>query len=106
MRSIKGSHRIVVNGVEYRWRAKGDDGCIGIGIWPSNNIGPYIGCAIGYHETSAEGQIVVTNRIIRRVIEFAIARHGYDPHTNNPMLGLVSLEDVIRWDDAVRACKD
>jgi hypothetical protein len=42
MRRSKGSRRIVVQDVEYRWRAAGDDGYITFGIWPLNNIGPYI----------------------------------------------------------------
>src|SRR5262245_38567165 len=42
MRSDKGSRKIVVEDVEYRWRAKGDDGYIRIGIWPANKVGPYI----------------------------------------------------------------
>jgi len=41
MRSQKGSRRIVVRAVEYRWRATGNDGYISIGIWPANNTGPY-----------------------------------------------------------------
>lgn len=114
MRRSKGSHRIVVQDVEYRWRATGNDGFISIGIWPSNNVGPYIMGNLGYHETwvntgkgswsSAGDQIVITNRIIRRIIQNAILQHGYDPKVKGPVLKLYVLDDVIRWDDAVRAC--
>lgn len=113
MRSFKGSHRIVVHSIEFRWRAKGDDGYISIGIWPVNNIGPYIHGSLGYHETridnedgscsSAGNQIVVTNKIIRRIIEYAISEHHYDPQAKGKELNLQVLEEVIKWDDAVRA---
>ena len=113
MRNSKGSHRIVVQKVEYQWRATGNDGYIGIGIWPTNNVGPFIGGNLRYHETwiengdgslsSARDQIVVTNRLIRRIIEHAIAEHGYDPQAKSKGLHLRVLDDVIKWDDAVRA---
>ena len=113
MRRGKGSHRIVVDDVEYRWRATGDDGYISIGIWPSNNIGSYIRGNLRYHETwpdigngvrrSAGNQIVVTNRIVRRIIEHALMNHAYDPNVAGAELNLKVLDDVVRWDDAVRA---
>jgi hypothetical protein len=113
MRSRKGSHRIVVCCVEYRWRATGNDGYISIGIWPSNNVGPYIKGNLGYHETwidngdgswsSAGNQIVITNRIIKRVIEHAISAHGFDPLVRGKKLNLRVLDNVVKWDDATRA---
>ena len=113
MRRGKSSRRIVVDGVEYRWRAAGADGYISIGIWPTNNIGPYIAGNFRYHETwvdrrdgtwsSAGDQIVVTNRIVRRVIEHARSKHSYDPCSKGPELNLTNLDEVIIWADAVRA---
>jgi hypothetical protein len=112
MRSQKGSRRIVVSEVEYRWRATGDDGHISIGIWPTNNIGPYIHGNLRYHETwidngdgsssSSGNQIVVTNRIIRRIIEHAKASFGYDPQGRGKELNLRVLDDVVVWSDTVR----
>lgn len=112
MRSQKGSRKIVVGAVEYRWRATGDDGYISIGIWPANNTGPYIRGNLRYHETwtdngdgswsSAGNQIVITNRIIRRIIEHAIAAYDYDPQARGKELNLRVLDDVVKWDDAVR----
>jgi hypothetical protein len=112
MRSQKGRRKIVVAAVGYRWRATGDDGYISIGIWPANNTGPYIRGNLRYHETwidngdgswsSAGNQIVITNRIIRRIIEHAIAVHGYDPQVRGKELNLRVLDDVVKWDDAVR----
>lgn len=113
MRRGKGSRRIVVNDVEYRWRATGDDGYISISISPTNNIGPCIRGNLRYHETwidrgngmrqSAGDQIVITNRIIRRIIEHAITNHAYNPNAKGAELNLKPLDGVIHWDDAVRA---
>jgi hypothetical protein len=113
MRRVKGSRRIVVNAAEYRWRAAGNNGYISVGIWPSNNIGPYIHGNLRYDETwidcgngalrSAGDQIVVTNRIIQRIIEHAIARHEYNPNAKGPELNLKNLDNAIQWQDAVRA---
>ncbi len=112
MRSQMGSRRIVVREVEYRWRASGDDGYISIGVWPANNTGPYIKCNLHYDETwidngngswsSAGNQIVITNRIIRRIIDHAAGVHGYDPQVRGKELNLRALDDVVTWGDAVR----
>jgi hypothetical protein len=116
-RSIKNSRKIVVNDVEYRWRSKGDD-CfntyISIIIWPSNNIGPAIHSSFNSHETwvqdpeksyrsysSMNDGIVITNRIIRRIIDFAIVTHNYDPMSSGNDLG-ISGEENIDWNDAIR----
>lgn len=115
MRNQKGSHRIIVQKIEYRWRARGNDGYIGIGIWPVNNIGPYIKANLQYHETwikrgeghwsSAEDQIVVTNRIIRQIIEHAIEKCGYDPLVKGGELNLRGVDEVATWQGAVRATR-
>ena len=113
MRRGKGSRRIVVDKSEYRWRATGDDGYISIGIWPSNNIGSYIRGNLRYHETwvkereglwiSGKDQIVITSRIIRRIIQYAISHLGYNPEVKGAKINLKVLDDVIQWDDAIRA---
>jgi hypothetical protein len=115
MRSQKGSRRITVNDVDYRWRATGDDGYISLSIWPLNNVGPYIQGNFGYHQTwspngdgsysSLGDQIVITNRIIRRIVEYAISAHRYTPLLKGKTLNLKVLDNVIKWDDAVRASK-
>lgn len=112
MRSQKGSRKIVIGDVEFRWRATGDDGYISIGIWPTNNVGPFIRGNLCYHETwidngdgsysSAGNQIVVTSRIIRRIIEHAVSVCGYHPQVRGKELNLQVLDDVVKWDDAVR----
>ncbi len=116
MRSHKGSRWIVVRAAEYRWRATGDDGYISIGIWPANDSGSYIHGNFRYHESwldngdgsrsSPGSQIVITNRIIRRIIEYAIRAHDYDPNLLGKGLNLRILDDVIRWDDAIHGASD
>ncbi len=112
MRSLKGSHRIVVQDVEYRWHADGGEGYISIEIYPTNNNFASITGAFLYHEGGGERQnsgqnpttqIVITNKIIRRVIEYAICDCGYNPNAKTKQLHLKFLDDKIKWDDAVRA---
>ena len=115
MRSPKGSRRIVLRDVEYRWRATGNDGYISIGIWPTNNVGPYIHGTLRYHETSVDSgsgvrssagdQIVVTNRLIKRIIEHAITEHRYNPKARGKEVNLKVLDETIQLDDSVRACR-
>jgi len=112
MRSSKGSHLITVQGVDYRWRATGNDEYISVGIWPVGNIGPFIGGFFGYHDTlvdnrdssysTAGDQIVITARLVRRIIEHAITAHAYDPNKKGKELNLKALEGLINWDDAFR----
>ena len=113
VRNTKNSRRIVVRNAVYRWRAKGNDDCISIGIWPENNIGPSIHGNLGYHQTwldtgdgilrSAGDQIVVTSRLIERIIDYAINQHHYDPNAKGKQLDFRRLDDLLKWDDAVRA---
>jgi hypothetical protein len=113
MRSSTGSRRIVIRNIEYRWRATGNDGYISIGIWPTNNIGPFIYSNLRYHETwadnhdgswsSAGDQIVITNKLIKRIIEHAIADYKYEPNVKGKALNISRLEEIIEWRDAVRA---
>jgi hypothetical protein len=113
MRNTKGSRLISVFGTRYRWRAQGGDESIYVGIWPENGVGGYIGGRFGYHNTwlpggegvlksAARDHIIVTNRLVRRIIEHAISKHGYDPDVKSKQLDLKALDDVIKWDDAIR----
>lgn len=112
-RRSKDSRNISVHDISYKWRATGDDGYIAVTIWPANNPGPTILCNFQYDETwipvnenrshSAGDQIVITNRLIRRVIEFAINNNGYDPHGGSGTLNLRRTDHLIDLSDAVRA---
>jgi hypothetical protein len=53
--------------------------------------------------SSAGDQIVITNRLVRRIIEYAIANHHYDPQVRGKELNLQVLDDVIKWSDSLRA---
>ena len=109
----KSSKRIVVRDVEYRWRATGNDGFISVTIWPVTDTGPQIVCRFGYHETMVPvdrnryvlngDQVIVTNRIVRRIIEYAIDRENYIPDQQGPQLTVYAIEDKIDWSGAVRA---
>ncbi|BBM84593.1 hypothetical protein [Candidatus Uabimicrobium amorphum] len=111
MRSKKNSRKIVVDDIEYRWRAKGGPGSISVGIWPANDIGPYMMAIFGYDETfvrrpdgyitSNGDQIVITNKIVKRVIDCARQKYGYDPNTKGKQLCLSG--DEVEWRDAVRS---
>lgn len=113
MRRMKWSRRIVVRGVEYRWRARGDDGFISVGAAPTNGVGAYLRGTLGYHETwieegegvrrSAGDQIVVTPGLVRQIIEHALTVRGYDPHVKGHELNLGRLDSVVALTDAVRA---
>src|SRR5690349_4287745 len=112
MRNTKGTRLITVLGTRYRWRALGGDECISVGIWPENGVGAYIGGRLGYHNSwlpqgqgvwvSPGDHIIVTNRLVRRIIEHAISKQGYDPNVNAKQLNLRALDDVIKWDDSIR----
>lgn len=112
MRSSKDSHLITVRDAQYRWRATGNDGWISIVIWPSDNPGPTIAGSFDYHQKfvknegrdswSAVDQLIVTSRLIARVIEHAISARAYDPAQKGPQLNLGKLEEVIRWEDGLR----
>ncbi len=111
-KSTKGARNIVVGGVKYHWRATGNDGGISVTVWPQVLPGPLITCGFGYDQTavptgggcySLTNQVVITNRIVQRVIEYAVAEQGYDPHTKAKQLNLGVMEGKIEMADAVRA---
>jgi hypothetical protein len=118
MKASKGSRKIVLNNVEYRWRASGNDGYIVVTIWPLEHPGPTIRGTLKYDESFTKGdtyfgcwvseknQIVVTNRLIRRVIEYASEKHDYSHLKNGPELNLRDLEKIIDCSDAIKANKD
>lgn len=111
-RSKKAARNIVVNDVKYRWRATGNDGWISLTIWPDALPGPVISSGLGYHQIavprgdgaySLTQQIIITNRIVRQVIELAIEEHRYDPRTAGQQLNLWGIDDAIDLSIAIRA---
>lgn len=112
-RSTQSTRNITVAGTQYHWRASGNDGYISITIWPKGSNGPPISCNLSYHEswkpvrsdvlTSNGDQIVVTNRLIQRILTFAIESHGYDPCKTSGSLDLRCVDSDIDLTDAIRA---
>lgn len=111
-KSKKGARNIVVGDVGYRWRASGNDGYISLVVWPADLPGPAILCMFDYDhrvrasvgpQTTLGEQIVITARIVRRVIEHAVRAHGYDPRAKGPELDLLRVDTLIDVSDALRA---
>ncbi|WP_394827986.1 hypothetical protein [Pendulispora albinea] len=111
-KSTKGARNIVVHDVKYRWRATGNDGWISLVVWPDGPAGPTITCSLGYHHTKTPmgngvtaltEQIVITNRIVRRVIEYAVRQFDYDPRREGEQLDLRHVDHAIDLSDAIRS---
>jgi hypothetical protein len=85
--------RIVVEEVEYLWRAAPDDMDVKINIWPSDRVGPLIWARVSFGR-------VVRPGIIRQVIEHAIHVHGYNPKAHGKVLPLYQMDGYLTWDDA------
>ncbi len=104
----KDSRRIVVNDHEFRWRATGNDGWITVVLWPVENENYRLVGDIDYHSkiiqitegiSTARDQIVITNRIIRKVI----LHFGVDTILNNQgQLNIGAIEEIFNVENAVR----
>ena len=108
--SSRTARNIVVNGTHYRWRAAGYDGGIGLTVWPHELPGPKIVCTFDYDQTkvpcgdgsySLTKQLVITNRLVRRILLRAI-RTGYDPRVKGRQLNVGRADKLIDITDAVR----
>lgn len=107
-RRTVGARRITFRNVTFRWRATGNDGWISLTIWPTE--GRAITCNFGYHQKATpradgvallSGQLVITNRIVRRVLVYAIEQHGYEP-SGVGQLNLRNIDAMIDLSDAER----
>ena len=112
MRSSKNTRRIEVDETVYRWRATGQDGLIAVNIWPENGVGALISGSIAYHQEvtvsfsgghSLSDQLVVTNRLVKRMIEYAIDELNYNPTIKAKDCNLMRIEEKVEWQDAERA---
>jgi hypothetical protein len=99
MRSSKNTRRIEVAETVYRWRATGQDGFISVCIWPENGIGALISGSVGYHRDANPygDQLVVTNRLVKQIIEYVISQLNYNPNLKAKTYNLMQLEDKIDW---------
>lgn len=114
--SNKKNRRITVAGIEYLWRASGDSGYISVSVWPASLPHRGLWGTLRYDETrtpfelpsgtkgySSSQQLVVTPKIIRRIIEYAVERHDFDPAVKAPQLKLFDLDPHIDTSDVERA---
>jgi hypothetical protein len=46
--------------------------------------------------------MIITNRVIRRIIQHAPAARGYDPLVRGKEVNLRAFDDVVKCEDAVR----
>ena len=106
-------HAFTVGDVAYLWRATGNDGWISLSIWPKAHHRASIHAQLPYNEHPEDDgkgglykshQIVITARIVRRVIEHARQHAGYDPAGTGPT-DLRAVGDVIDLSDALRASR-
>ena len=67
---------------------------------------------IGYHQEvtvsfsgghTLSDQLVVTNRLVKRMIEYAIDELNYNPTIKAKDYNLMRIEEKIEWQDAERA---
>ncbi len=107
--SKKGSRKIVVDDTEFRWRATGNDDWISVVIWPVENDDSRIVASIGYHHDmvkigdghwASEGQIVVTNRIIREVVLHVGIQKLLGGHSQ---INIGAIEDIFDVKNGVRS---
>lgn len=118
MKASKGSRKIVFNNIEFRWRASGNDGYITVTIWPLEQPGPTIRGTLKYDERFTKGdtyfgcwisdkkQIVVTNRLIRRILIYVCEHNQHSYQERNSEINLGELEKIIDCSDAIRANED
>ncbi len=84
----KNARNITVEGIHYRWRATGNDGWISLVVWPHERAGDKLVTRFTYHQAEVPfaegggahlvGQLVVTNRLVRRLVLHAL-QTGYVP---------------------------
>ena len=112
-RASKGARHITVDGVAYRWRASGADHVINVTVWPATEPGAKLTASVRYDETLVPSvvsggwhctrQIVVTNRIVRRVIRLAVTEHGYAATAGGSAVQLGQIDGRVGLSDALRS---
>jgi hypothetical protein len=96
-RSAKGARNIIVNEVAYRWRAAARDNRTSVVIWPGDpdlHPGGELTGAFMHTPDAPWLHIVITNRMVRRIILHAIEVHHYNPNSSR-LLALGRLDEVF-----------
>ncbi|WP_163831152.1 hypothetical protein [Spartinivicinus ruber] len=107
--NAKGSRKIVVDGHEFRWRAKQRSGFINLTIWPSANDNLRLTGRTHYtydfnDECSGKYictyQAVITSRVVKAIIEhFGIN----ELHQQKGQINLGAIENYFDMSQAVRS---
>lgn len=103
----KGLRKITVNGVEYSWIAKGNDGWLDLYLMKGNKDRQRLHATFGYgHKLSnvrlASGefreqyqqQFKITPAIVRAVILYGM-KNGWDPDAKGGIVHLGAMDDKI-----------
>ncbi len=112
-RARKGARHITVDDVTYCWRASSLDDFISIASWPEDAGRPTLTARL--HDGRVEGEnppgrnhqsartLVMTNRIVRRLLKLAGSAHGHDPSVNGSSVHPDHVEMMIDVADAIVA---
>ena len=104
----RGSRKIIVDGVEFRWRATGTDFGISVCVWPRQKDSSRVHGHFDYQHAcvpspgggfSLQHQLVVTNRLVRRVVlHFGVQTllAGRTPIQAGSLDALVETQDALR----------
>jgi hypothetical protein len=102
MRSSKNTRRIEVEATVYRWRLTNQQDRFSLSVWPENGVGAPIRGLLGHNRESnyLGDKILITNRIIKRIIEYAITELKYNPLIKAKEYDLKQLDAKVKWQDA------
>ena len=106
----KGSRNITVENIKFKWKVTGNDGFVTVVIWPVNEKNIKLIGTFAYHDEyeknfdkdvyiKTRGQIIITNRVIRTIIEYI----GVKEILNSKMpVNLGALECLYDINNALR----
>ena len=112
-RAGKGARSITVNDVPYRGRASSQDDFVAATVRPHGSCGRTVTARLydgGYDGENPAGRnhqsprtLVVTNRLVRRIIELARSAHNYVPSSRGSPVALGDVGGRIELGDAIVA---
>jgi len=104
----KGSRKILVDDIEFRWRATGKDDSITVVIWPDQRDNSKIIGRVRYHHDwkqmeeglrTSQSQLIVTNRMIRKIVLSVGVKQVLE---NHGPIDIGSIEEIYDVENAVR----
>jgi hypothetical protein len=102
-RASKGARHIAVDGVAYRWRVRDIGICVALTVWPAAPSGPMLTAWFDHDASLGREQLIVTNRLVRRVIELAVVEHRYDAQDPRTAVNLPHVNVRIDTTATIRA---